>query len=64
MSGLTNVYGCRPVTIAGGILAGVAFLLSTIVPSVTWLMLVYGVIGGEEWGGRGEYCVTRLQKLV
>ncbi|XP_043193230.1 uncharacterized protein LOC122365772 isoform X2 [Amphibalanus amphitrite] len=50
VSGLTNVYGCRPVTIAGGLLAGVAFLLSTTVPSVAWLMLVYGVIGGLGFG--------------
>ncbi|XP_037087521.1 monocarboxylate transporter 12-like [Pollicipes pollicipes] len=50
VSGLTNVYGCRPVTIAGGIMAGTAFLISTTVSSVSWLMLVYGVIGGLGFG--------------
>ncbi|XP_076310971.1 uncharacterized protein LOC143225435 isoform X3 [Tachypleus tridentatus] len=50
VSGLTNRFGCRPVTIAGSLIACLAFLLSTVAPSVDVLMFTYGFMGGIGFG--------------
>jgi MFS family permease len=49
-SGLVNHYGCRLVTIAGGIIAAAAFIISTFSPNVDVLILTYGVLGGIGLG--------------
>ena len=46
VSALTNKFGCRPVTVAGSVIASLAFLISTMAPSVDVLIVTYGVIGG------------------
>ncbi|XP_046387673.1 uncharacterized protein LOC124157184 isoform X2 [Ischnura elegans] len=50
VSALTNKYGCRAVCISGSILGCLAFLLSTLSPNVTILMVTYGVMGGIGFG--------------
>lgn len=50
VSALTNKFGCRPVAVVGSVVAGVAFLLSTMAPSVNILILTYGVMGGFGLG--------------
>lgn len=50
VSGLTNKFGCRPVTFAGSILACAGFLFASFSNSVTVLMLTYGVLGGLGFG--------------
>jgi len=45
-STLTDRYGCRKVTIVGGILAALGFILSYFVDSLLMLMLTFGVITG------------------
>ncbi|UYV83096.1 hypothetical protein LAZ67_22002204 [Cordylochernes scorpioides] len=50
VSALTNRFGCRPVSIAGSVIACVSFLLSTLAPSVDVLMVTYGILGGIGLG--------------
>ncbi|KAJ8969486.1 hypothetical protein NQ317_011492 [Molorchus minor] len=50
VSALANKYGCRAACILGSLIATVAFVLSIYSPSVNWLMLVYGFIGGTGFG--------------
>ncbi|XP_076457911.1 uncharacterized protein LOC143291736 [Babylonia areolata] len=50
VSALTNKFGCRPVAVAGSVVASLAFLLSTMAPSVDILILTYGVMGGFGLG--------------
>ncbi|KAG8181256.1 hypothetical protein JTE90_013027 [Oedothorax gibbosus] len=50
VSALTNKFGCRPVTIAGSVISSIAFLLSTVAPSVDVLMLTYGIMAGLGFG--------------
>ncbi|XP_060523982.1 monocarboxylate transporter 3 isoform X2 [Cylas formicarius] len=50
VSALTNKFGCRAVCISGGLLSTVAFVLSIFSPSVNWLMLTYGFVGGIGFG--------------
>lgn len=50
VSALTNKFGCRAVCIAGSLISSVAFILSTFCPTVNWLMLIYGFIGGIGFG--------------
>ncbi|KFM70016.1 Monocarboxylate transporter 14, partial [Stegodyphus mimosarum] len=50
VSALTNKFGCRPVTIAGSIVSCLAFLLSTVAPSVDVLMVTYGIMAGLGFG--------------
>ncbi|KAJ8965758.1 hypothetical protein NQ314_003916 [Rhamnusium bicolor] len=47
---LANKFGCRLVCIAGSLIASAAFVLSIYSPSVNWLMLIYGFIGGTGLG--------------
>lgn len=47
VSGLTNKFGCRPVTFAGSIVACAGFLFASFSNSVPVLMLTYGVLGGK-----------------
>ena len=47
VSALTNKFGCRPVTVAGSVIAGVAFLISIMAPTVDVLIVTYGVMGGK-----------------
>lgn len=49
-SGLTNKYGCRAVTIAGAILAGVGLMLSTLSPNVLFLFFSIGICTGAGFG--------------
>ncbi|ESP02002.1 hypothetical protein LOTGIDRAFT_212648 [Lottia gigantea] len=50
VSALTNRFGCRPVTIVGSMIAGGAFLLATLSPSVDMLLVTYGLLGGFGFG--------------
>ncbi|XP_018576654.1 monocarboxylate transporter 14 isoform X2 [Anoplophora glabripennis] len=50
VSALTNKFGCRAVCVAGSIISTVAFVLSIFSPTVNWLMLTYGFIGGFGFG--------------
>ncbi|XP_054717390.1 monocarboxylate transporter 12-B-like [Uloborus diversus] len=50
VSALTNKFGCRPVTIAGSIVACLGFLLSIVAPSVDVLMITYGIMAGVGFG--------------
>ena len=46
VSALTNKFGCRAVTVAGSVIASLAFLISTMAPSVDVLIVTYGIMGG------------------
>ena len=46
VGGLVNKFGCRPVCIAGGLVASVSLILSTFAYNVPLLMLTYGLMGG------------------
>ncbi|CAL1534048.1 unnamed protein product [Lymnaea stagnalis] len=50
VSAITNKFGCRPVIIAGSIIATVAFVLATFSNGVLMLIVTYGVIGGLCFG--------------
>ena len=50
VGGLVNKFGCRPVCIAGSVIACAGLALSTLSPNVPVLMLTYGVIGGFGLG--------------
>ncbi|KAF7284291.1 monocarboxylate transporter 14 isoform X2 [Rhynchophorus ferrugineus] len=50
VSALTNKFGCRTVCVAGSIISTMAFVLSIFSPTVNWLMLTYGFIGGLGFG--------------
>ncbi|GFU52572.1 monocarboxylate transporter 13 [Nephila pilipes] len=50
VSALTNRFGCRAVTIAGSIVSCIAFILSTMAPTIDILMITYGVMGGIGFG--------------
>jgi MFS family permease len=41
-----NKFGCRPVCMAGGLIAGISLVLSTFVPNVPLFMLTYGFMVG------------------
>lgn len=43
---LTDRYGCRRVTIAGGILAAAGFIISSFINSIEVLFLTFGVLAG------------------
>jgi MFS transporter, OFA family, oxalate/formate antiporter len=45
-----EIYGPRNITIAGGVLTGLGWLLSSYAGSVSWLYLFYGVIAGAGVG--------------
>ena len=47
VSALANKFGCRAVTIAGSILACIAYILSTFSPNIDVLIVTYGALGGE-----------------
>ena len=46
VSALANKYGCRAVTIAGSIIAAVAFFISTFSQNLNTLIVTYGIMGG------------------
>ncbi|CAL1546736.1 unnamed protein product [Lymnaea stagnalis] len=50
VSVLTNRFGCRAIIIAGSLIAGLAFIVSSWSPNVTMLILTYGVFGGIGFG--------------
>ncbi|KAJ8911075.1 hypothetical protein NQ315_015247, partial [Exocentrus adspersus] len=50
VSALTNKFGCRAVCVAGSLISTAAFVLSIFSPTVNWLMLTYGFIGGIGFG--------------
>ncbi|XP_046547158.1 monocarboxylate transporter 12-like [Haliotis rubra] len=50
VSALTNKFGCRPVCMAGSLIATIGFVVSTFSPNVEILILTYGVIGGFGFG--------------
>ncbi|XP_046341093.1 monocarboxylate transporter 14-like [Haliotis rufescens] len=50
VSALTNKFGCRPVCMAGSVIATIGFAVSTFSPNVEILILTYGVIGGFGFG--------------
>ncbi|KAI5698488.1 hypothetical protein M8J75_007623 [Diaphorina citri] len=43
---LTDRYGCRKVTILGGILAAIGFILSSFTSSINVLLVTFGIIAG------------------
>lgn len=47
VSGLTNKFGCRAVTITGSIFATAAFLCASFSENITVLQLTYGFLGGK-----------------
>ncbi|KAK4291323.1 hypothetical protein Pmani_035838 [Petrolisthes manimaculis] len=47
---LSNAYGFRSVCIAGSIMAGSAFILSSFSPNIIFLYFTYGVVGGTGFG--------------
>jgi len=47
VSALANRFGCRIVSIAGSVIAGVAFAISQFSPNIDVLILTYGVMGGQ-----------------
>lgn len=50
MSGLVDRYGCRRMTIAGGLISGLGFILSSFAKSVEVMYLTFGVIAGLGLG--------------
>ncbi|KAG5893830.1 hypothetical protein JTB14_018332 [Gonioctena quinquepunctata] len=50
VSALTNKFGCRAVCVSGSLISTMAFVLSIFSPTVNWLMLTYGFIGGIGFG--------------
>ncbi|XP_054166022.1 monocarboxylate transporter 12-B-like [Oppia nitens] len=50
VSGLTNRYGCRPITIIGSIISCLAFITSTLAPNIFILLITYGMIAGIGFG--------------
>ena len=46
---LVNKYGCRPVTIAGSIIAAVFFFASSFSPNIGFMMFSYGLMGGLSY---------------
>ena len=48
--GLVNKFGCRSVCLAGGMVACLALLCSTLSGSVNVLIVTYGVMGGLGLG--------------
>jgi len=49
-SALANKFGCRAVTIAGSIIACIAFFISTYSPNIDILILTFGGLGGMGFG--------------
>ncbi|GFT63000.1 monocarboxylate transporter 14 [Nephila pilipes] len=50
VSGLVNKFGCRIVSISGGLIASLGFFLSIFVPRVEYLFLTIGFLGGIGFG--------------
>lgn len=50
MSALVDRYGCRKMTIAGGLISGLGFILSSFVNSIEMMYLTFGVIAGLGLG--------------
>ena len=50
VGGLVNRFGCRPVAVAGSVLAAAAMAASTLARDVVTFILVYGVLGGLGFG--------------
>ncbi|XP_048777915.1 monocarboxylate transporter 12-like [Ostrea edulis] len=50
VSGLTNKFGCRIVTVAGSIFGTLAFLAASFSQNITVLLLTYGFLGGLGFG--------------
>ena len=46
MSSLVNKYGCRPITIAGAVIASIGLVISTFAPNVVTLYITIGVVAG------------------
>ncbi|CAH1787189.1 unnamed protein product [Owenia fusiformis] len=47
---LVNIFGCRPVAMAGGLIGACAFALSTLAPGLDVFILIFGAIGGIGLG--------------
>jgi len=48
--GPLDKYGPRPLTIIGGIIVGIGWILASQAPNITFLVLAYGIIGGAGVG--------------
>lgn len=65
-----EVYGCRPVTILGGLLMAAGFITSAFAPNITVLYLTYGVVGGKSYlimtimGSRGYRYLVNPTKFL
>jgi len=47
VGGLTNKYGCRPVTICGSVLAAGSIAVSSFSPHINMLIATYGLLAGH-----------------
>lgn len=61
MSNLVDKYGCRRMTIIGGVLSGIGFVMASFANSVVQLYWTFGVIGGL---GLGIGYVTAVCSVV
>lgn len=61
MSNLVDTYGCQRMTIIGGVLSGIGFVLASVSNSVVQLYWTFGVIGGL---GLGIGYVTAVCSVV
>lgn len=61
MSALVDRYGCRNMTIAGGFISGMGFVLSSFSNSIEVMYLTFGVIAGL---GLGLCCVTAVVSIA
>ncbi|XP_060073573.1 monocarboxylate transporter 14-like [Ylistrum balloti] len=50
VSGLTNKFGCRKVTIVGSVIAAIGFIIGSFSPSLNVLIVSYGFLGGFGFG--------------
>jgi len=47
VSALANAFGCRAVSIAGSLVAGLFFAISHFSPNIDVMIFTYGVMGGR-----------------
>lgn len=50
MSALVDKYGCRKMTIAGGLISATGFVISAFIDSIGWMLVTFGVIAGLGLG--------------
>ena len=64
VSGLSTQFGIRPVVIGGAIVTSACMVATAFAPSIYFIMIVYGVIGGTKIiSFLRFYLTTRFSKL-